>query len=62
MFHSKEDSLIGYLTGSITGFIKWGDFTSEQKIKLAKQLKWCYEQSNTPMPASVKEDIEKILS
>ena len=56
-------SLSSYMTGTITGLLKWNDNISLQDKKLlAKQLLWCYETSGAPMSDSVKQEIQEILS
>jgi hypothetical protein len=50
------------MTGTVIGFLKWSDMDEQNKKRLAKQLQWCYEKSGAEMPASVRKDIEDILS
>ena len=59
--YSKVNNLSGYLTGTITGFLKWSDMTDKDKKQLAKQLLWCHEQSGAIMIESARKDIETIL-
>ena len=59
--YTKQSMLSAYMTGTISGFLKWSDMTEKDKKHLAKQLLWCYEKSGAPIPDSVKNDIEAIL-
>lgn len=59
--YSKQNMLGSYMTGTITGFLKWSNMTEQDKKTLAKQLQWCYEKAGVEMPESVKKDIKDIL-
>ena len=60
--YSKQRELSSYMTGTITGFIKWNDNLRDgEKKMLAKQLLWCYETAKIPVPPSVQKDIDEIL-
>lgn len=59
--YSKQNMLGSYMTGTITGFLKWSDMNEQDKKTLAKQLQWCYEKAGVEMPESVKKDIKDIL-
>lgn len=59
--YSKLNSLVGLLTGTITGTMKYGDVSDEVKKALARQLQWCYEMADVPTSDSTKEDIERFL-
>lgn len=60
--YSKVNNLSAFMTGTITGFLKYSDMTDKEKKQLARQLLWCYEQSGATMLDSTKKDIETILS
>ena len=53
--------LVGVLTGTITGTIKFSDISYEEKKKLAESLIWCYESTGVQPLESVKNDIDNFL-
>lgn len=58
----QQTSLIGLLTGTISGYVKYSDMSTKEKKQLAKQLKWCYEQAQIEMSADLLKEIEEIIS
>jgi hypothetical protein len=60
--YSQKSTLSGYLTGTITGWLKYSTLNEKEKVQLAKQLLWCYEQSGAEMLDSTRKEIEEILS
>lgn len=59
---NQQISLIGLLTGTISGYVKYSDMSIKEKKLLAKQLKWCYEQAQIEMSATLLKEIDEIIS
>lgn len=58
----KVVSLSGYMAGTLLGYVKYFNVSDSDKRHLAVQLLWCYEKSGVPVPESIMEDIQKLLS